>query len=140
LTAEAIRDGWSHTGDLGPADADGFITLVDRKKDMIITGGENVYPIEAERVLQRHPAVEDCAVIGVGDSRWGEIVLAVVVTRDGAGADAAELIDYTRGLIAHFKCPTWVEFVGTLPRKATGKLLKRSLSKQLPGATTAASR
>ena len=130
-TAEAIRDGWFHTGDLGVADADGFVTLVDRIKDLIITGGENVYPIEVERVLQRHPAVEDCAVIGVGDQEWGETVLAVVVAK--AEVTPAELIDFTRGQIAHFKCPTRVELVDVLPRNATGKLLKRSLREQYSG-------
>ena len=113
------------------ADADGFVTLVDRIKDLIITGGENVYPIEVERVLQRHPAVEDCAVIGVGDQEWGETVLAVVVAK--AEVTPAELIDFTRGQIAHFKCPTRVELVDVLPRNATGKLLKRSLREQYSG-------
>ena len=130
-TAEAIRNGWFHTGDLGVADADGFVTLVDRIKDLIITGGENVYPIEVERVLQRHPAVEDSAVIGVGDREWGETVLAVVVAK--GEVTPAELIDFCRTQIAHFKCPTRVELVDVLPRNATGKLLKRTLRERYSG-------
>jgi fatty-acyl-CoA synthase len=132
-TAEAMRGGWFHTGDLGRADEDGFITLVDRKKDMIISGGENVYPIEVEQVLYRHPDVGDVAVIGVPDDRWGETVVAVVVPAEGAASDADELIGYTRERIAHFKCPRRVEFVDELPRTATGKVLKRELRQQLVG-------
>jgi fatty-acyl-CoA synthase len=132
-TAEAMRGGWFHTGDLGRADEDGFITLVDRKKDMIISGGENVYPIEVEQVLYRHPDVGDVAVIGVPDDRWGETVVAVVVPAEGAASDADELIGYTRERIAHFKCPRRVEFVEELPRNATGKVLKRELRLQLVG-------
>ncbi|NCL74092.1 long-chain-fatty-acid--CoA ligase [Rhodococcus sp. YH1] len=131
-TAEATRGGWFHTGDLGRADADGFITLVDRKKDMIISGGENVYPIEVEQVLYRHPAVSEVAVIGVPDEKWGETVVAVVVP-EGDGIDEAELIDYTRNRIAHFKCPRRVVFVEELPYTATGKLLKRTLREQFTG-------
>jgi len=132
-TAEAMRGGWFHTGDLGRSDEDGFITLVDRKKDMIISGGENVYPIEVEQVLYRHPDVADVAVIGVPDQRWGETVVAVVVTAQGATPDADELIRHTRERIAHFKCPRRVEFVEELPRNATGKVLKRELRQQLAG-------
>ena len=98
---------------------------------MIITGGENVYPIEVERVLQRHPAVEDCAVIGVGDQEWGETVLAVVVAK--GEVTPAELINFAPHPIAHFKCPTRVELVDVLPRNATGKLLKRTLREQYSG-------
>ena len=100
-TAEALRDGWFRSGDLGVRDAEGFVTLVDRKKDMIITGGENVYPIEVEQVLHRHPAIADVAVVGVGDPQWGETVLAVVVA--SGEIDPAEVIAYARERIAHFK-------------------------------------
>jgi fatty-acyl-CoA synthase len=139
-TAEAMRGGWFHSGDLGRADADGFITLVDRKKDMIISGGENVYPIEVEQVLYRHPDVADVAVIGAPDERWGEVVVAVVVPATGTTPDGDELIRYTREHIAHFKCPRRVEFVEELPRTATGKVLKRELRGQYSGSTQAVHR
>ncbi|QTJ70665.1 long-chain fatty acid--CoA ligase (plasmid) [Rhodococcus sp. ZPP] len=131
-TAEATRGGWFHTGDLGRADAEGFITLVDRKKDMIISGGENVYPIEVEQVLYRHPAVSEVAVIGVPDEKWGETVVAVVVS-EGDSIDETELIDYARARIAHFKCPRRVVFVEELPYTATGKILKRKLRERITG-------
>ena len=132
-TAQALRGGWFHSGDLGRADEDGFVTLVDRKKDMIISGGENVYPIEVEQVLYRHPDVADVAVIGAPDERWGETVVAVVVPAQGSSPEAAELISYTREQIAHFKCPRRVEFTDELPRTATGKLLKRELRQLYAG-------
>jgi fatty-acyl-CoA synthase len=134
-TAEAFRGGWFHTGDLARADADGFVTLVDRKKDMIISGGENVYPIEVEQALYAHEAVADVAVIGVPDQRWGETVLAVVVRSGGPDdtVQADKLIAHTRDRIAHFKCPSRVEFVDELPRNATGKLLKRELRERFTG-------
>jgi fatty-acyl-CoA synthase len=132
-TAEAMRGGWFHTGDLGRADGDGFVTLVDRKKDMIITGGENVYPIEVEQVLFRHPGVADVAVVGVPDDRWGETVVAVVVAAGGERVGPDELIGFTRDRIAHFKCPRRVEFLDELPRTATGKILKRELRRDLTG-------
>ncbi|GAB2864339.1 acyl-CoA synthetase [Nocardioides pacificus] len=132
-TAEAFRGGWFHTGDLGRMDAEGFITLVDRKKDMIITGGENVYPIEVEQVLYRHPAVREVAVVGVPDVRWGETPVATVALQDGAEPTAEDLIAYTRERLAHFKCPTRIEFVAELPRTATGKVLKTVLRQQHGG-------
>jgi fatty-acyl-CoA synthase len=137
-TAEVLSDdGWFHSGDLGFADAEGFVTLVDRKKDMIITGGENVYPVEVEQVLHRHPGVADVAVIGVGDATWGETVVAVVV---GEGLDPDEVIAFARERIAHFKAPRRVEVVDELPRNATGKLLKRVLREQYAGQAEAVSR
>ncbi|MCF6506400.1 long-chain fatty acid--CoA ligase [Blastococcus sp. MG754426] len=132
-TAEAFRGGWFHTGDLGRMDGEGFITLVDRKKDMIISGGENVYPIEVEQVLYRHDAIREVAVVGVPDDRWGETPVAVVALQDGAGTTAEELIAYARERLAHFKCPTRVEFVPELPRNATGKVLKTVLRQQHGG-------
>lgn len=151
-TAEAFRGGWFHTGDLGRMDAQGFITLVDRKKDMIISGGENVYPIEVEQVIYRHPGVEEAAVVGIPDERWGELVVAVVVRRmaAGDGGDAAgdataeltagELLEFCRERLSHFKCPRRVEFVEALPRNATGKVLKTELRSQVGGVASAVSR
>jgi len=134
-TAEAFRNGWFHTGDLGRIDEDGFITLVDRKKDMIITGGENVYPVEVENVLYRHDAVTEAAVIGLPDEKWGESVTAIVALAPGAAASADDLIAFTRDRIAHFKCPRRVEFTEALPRNATGKILKTELRRQYGGST-----
>jgi fatty-acyl-CoA synthase len=131
-TAEAMRGGWFHSGDLGVEDAEGFVTLVDRKKDMIITGGENVYPVEVEQVLHRHPGIADVAVIGVGEETWGETVVAVVVAED-ATLDRREVIAFARERIAHFKAPRHVEVVDELPRNATGKLLKRVLRERFSG-------
>ena len=126
--------GWFHTGDLGRMDAEGFITLVDRKKDMIISGGENVYPIEVEQVLFRHPAVLDAAVIGGKDSKWGERVVAIVVADPATQAPSAEeIVAWCRERLAHFKCPRDVHFVAELPRNATGKLLKTELRAQFTG-------
>lgn len=139
-TAEAIRDGWFYTGDLGRFDAENFLTLVDRKKDMIITGGENVYPIEVEQAMHRHDDVIDVAVIGVPSERWGETVKAIVVARPDATIDPAALIAWTRERLAGFKCPTSVEVVGELPRNATGKILKRTLREQFTGSGAAMTR
>ena len=126
-TAKVIVDGWFHTGDLATVDEHGYINLVDRAKDMIITGGENVSSIEVEDVLYGHPAVLEAAVIGVPSERWGETPLAVVVLREGAAATAEEIIAHCRDRMAHFKAPTRVEFVAALPRTATGKLKKFEL-------------
>jgi acyl-CoA synthetase (AMP-forming)/AMP-acid ligase II len=126
-TASTISDGWLHTGDAGYFDSDGFLYIHDRMKDMIISGGENIYPAEVENALFGHPAIADVAVIGVPDDQWGEAVQAVVVLRAGAAVSAEELITYCRGLIAHYKAPRSVEFVESLPRNASGKLLKRVL-------------
>ncbi len=140
-TAEVMRDRWFHSGDLGVRDEQGFVTLVDRKKDMIITGGENVYPVEVEQVLHRHPGIADVAVIGIGDPQWGESVLAVVVPADPeAPPDAEEVIAFAREHVAHFKAPRKVEIVEELPRNATGKLLKRVLRERFAGSAAAVSR
>ena len=132
-TAEAFRSGWFHTGDLGRVDSEGYITLVDRKKDMIISGGENVYPIEVEQVLCRHPAIREVAVVGIPHDRWGETPIAVAALHDGEQVADDELIAYVRERMAHFKCPTRVEFVRELPRNATGKVLKTTLRAQFGG-------
>jgi acyl-CoA synthetase (AMP-forming)/AMP-acid ligase II len=126
-TATTIRDGWLHTGDAGYFDEDGYLYVYDRLKDMIISGGENVYPAEVESVLFGHPAVADVAVIGVPDERWGEAVKAIVVRKPGGEVDGAELIAYARERIAHYKAPKSVDFVEALPRNPSGKILKRVL-------------
>jgi acyl-CoA synthetase (AMP-forming)/AMP-acid ligase II len=123
-TAEAIRDGWFYSGDGGSFDAEGYLTISDRKKDVIITGGENVSSIEIEDVLFSHPAVAEVAVIGVPHEKWGETVKALVVLAPGSSADERELIEHCRARIAHYKCPTSVEFRSELSRTATGKLQK----------------
>jgi acyl-CoA synthetase (AMP-forming)/AMP-acid ligase II len=125
-TAKAIVDGWFHTGDGGYADG-AFTVIADRKKDVIITGGENVSSIEVEDCLFQHPAVLETAVIGVPDEKWGETIKALVVLRPGQQATEGDLIDFCRGRMAHFKCPTSVEFREALSRTATGKLQKFKL-------------
>ncbi|MBC7521519.1 MAG: long-chain-fatty-acid--CoA ligase [Sandarakinorhabdus sp.] len=124
-TAAALVDGWYRTGDAGFVDADGYLTLFDRVKDMIVSGGENIYPAEVENALHEHPGVLDCAVIGVPDARWGEAVKAVVVRRGDVTADA--IIDFARTRIAGFKVPKSVDFIDVLPRNASGKILKKDL-------------
>jgi acyl-CoA synthetase (AMP-forming)/AMP-acid ligase II len=123
MTTAALADGWLHTGDVGRLDSDGRLTITDRKKDIIITGGENVSATEVENRLLTHPAVADAAVIAVPDARWGETVKAIVIL-SGEVVTKADLIAHCRAGLAHFKCPTSVEFVDTLPRTATGKLQK----------------
>ncbi|WP_033289258.1 acyl-CoA synthetase [Amycolatopsis jejuensis] len=126
-TAAAIRDGWMHTGDAGYMDAAGYVFVVDRIKDMIITGGENVYSAEVENALARHPAVASCTVIGVPDPDWGERVHAVVVLTPDAQVTADELRAYCKEFIAGYKSPRSVEFVDALPVSGAGKILKREL-------------
>ncbi|MDV8077347.1 long-chain-fatty-acid--CoA ligase [Rhodococcus sp. IEGM 1370] len=126
-TAAAVRDGWMHTGDVGYLDADGFLFVVDRLKDMIITGGENVYSAEVESALSLHPSVLACAVIGVPDGEWGERVHACVVLAEGFSPDVEELRDHTRTLVAGYKTPRTIEFVTALPMSGAGKILKREL-------------
>ena len=139
-TAEAFRTGWFHTGDLAHVDEEGYYTLVDRKKDMVITGGENVYPIEVEQVIYEHPDVVEVAVIGAPDETWGEIVVAAVVRREGSTLTEDELMAWTRERIAKFKSPKGIRFVDALPRTATGKVLKRVLRSDWTGATGQVSR
>jgi acyl-CoA synthetase (AMP-forming)/AMP-acid ligase II len=127
-TAEAITsDGWLRTGDMGRVDRDGFVFVEDRLKDMIISGGENIYSVEVERVIAEHPAVTDVAVIGIPDDRWGESVRAVVVLRPGAQVSEQDLISWCRERLAAYKCPRTVDFIDALPRNPTGKVLKRDL-------------
>jgi acyl-CoA synthetase (AMP-forming)/AMP-acid ligase II len=120
-------DGWFRTGDIGRIDADGFVYVEDRLKDMIISGGENIYSPEVERVLSEHPAVLECAVVGVPDERWGESVRAYVALRPGTTATEADIVEFCRDRLAHYKCPTSVAFLDALPRNPTGKILKRDL-------------
>jgi acyl-CoA synthetase (AMP-forming)/AMP-acid ligase II len=126
-TEAALRGGWMHTGDAGRMDADGYVYVVDRIKDMIITGGENVYSTEVENAIAAYPAVANCAVIGVPDEHWGERVHAVVVLTPGADATAEEVREHVKTLIAGYKAPRTVEFVDALPVSPAGKILKREL-------------
>jgi acyl-CoA synthetase (AMP-forming)/AMP-acid ligase II len=126
-TAETIRDGWLHTGDIGHLDEEGYLHITDRKKDMIISGGFNVYPSEVEQVLWTHPAVLDCAVIGVPDDMWGEAVKAVVELKPGASATPAELISLCKEKLGSVKAPKSVSFIDSLPRSAVGKVLKKEI-------------
>jgi acyl-CoA synthetase (AMP-forming)/AMP-acid ligase II len=129
-TAEVItEDSWLRTGDIGRVDDDGFVFVEDRLKDMIISGGENIYSVEVERVMAEHPAVMEVAVIGIPDDRWGETVRAVVALRPGAEATEEELISWCRERSAAYKCPKAVDFIDALPRNPTGKILKRDLRK-----------
>jgi len=127
-TAAALTpDGWLRTGDGGYVDEAGYLFLTDRIKDMIVSGGENVYPVEVEEALAQHPAVAEVAVIGVPHERWGETVKALVVCRDGAQVDAEELVAFARGRLAGYKLPRALAFVDALPRTPSGKVLKREL-------------
>ena len=130
-TADAITpDGWLRTGDAAYRDADGFIYLYDRIKDMIISGGENIYPAEIENALLSHPGVLEAAVIGVPHERWGETPRAIVVHRPGHAPGEEELIAFARTRLARYKCPTSVLFAESLPRNASGKILKRELARR----------
>jgi acyl-CoA synthetase (AMP-forming)/AMP-acid ligase II len=126
-TEVALRDGWFHTGDGGSIDTEGYLTIADRKKDVIISGGENVSSIEIEDCIFSHPAVAEVAVIGVPHDKWGETVTALVVVADGATVTEVEIIEHCRERLAHYKCPTSVEFRDELARTATGKLQKFKL-------------
>jgi len=132
-TATAFRNGWFHTGDIGYRDADGFYFIVDRKSDMIIRGGENIYPREIDEVLYQHPSVAAAAAVGVPDDLYGEEVAAVIVLRDGAKVSDQDVIDFCKARLADFKCPKTVHFVPDIPKGPTGKLLKRELVRMLKG-------
>jgi acyl-CoA synthetase (AMP-forming)/AMP-acid ligase II len=126
-TAETIIDGWLHTGDIGHLDAGGRLHITDRKKDMIISGGFNVYPSEVEQVIWAHPAVRDCAVIGIPDEKWGEAVKAVVELNADQGVSGEELIALCKQKLGSVKAPKTVDFVAALPRSPVGKVLKKDL-------------
>jgi acyl-CoA synthetase (AMP-forming)/AMP-acid ligase II len=127
VTAAALRDGWMFTGDGARMDDDGYVFIVDRIKDMIVTGGENVYSAEVENVILQMPEVSACAVIGVPDEQWGERVHAVIVLRPDRGLEADAVVAYCKGLIGGYKCPRSIEFRDALPMSAAGKLLKYQL-------------
>lgn len=129
-TREALRDGWLHTGDLATMDREGFFYIVDRMKDMIVSGGENIYPRELEEVLMGHPAIADVAVVGIPDPDWGEAVKAFVVLREGRAIKAQELIDFCKKSLASYKKPKAVAFVPSIPRNPSGKALKRILKEK----------
>ena len=127
-TASALLpDGFFRTGDAGYLDEDGYLYIHDRVKDMIISGGENIYPAEIENVLMSHPQVSDCAVIGVPDEKWGETPKGVVVLVEGADVSDGELIDFCRERLAHYKCPKSIDRQDVIPRNLSGKILKRDL-------------
>ena len=134
-TQASFTDGWFHTGDVGRWDAEGYLYIVDRKKDMILTGGENVYPREVEEVLYRHPAVGEAAVIGAPDPKWGEKVVAVIAARAGHDVTGADLVAFCREEIASYKKPRHVVFVDALPKNASGKVLKRELRDAIAAGT-----
>jgi acyl-CoA synthetase (AMP-forming)/AMP-acid ligase II len=126
-TRKAIRDGWLYTGDMAIIDQEGYVTIVDRKKDMIVSGGENVYSTEVEHVLYKNPTVLEAAVVGVPDEKWGEAVKAVVVLKPGQIATGKEIIDFCREHLAHYKNPKSVDFVDSLPRTGSGKIHKKCI-------------
>jgi long-chain acyl-CoA synthetase len=131
--AAAFRDGWFHTGDVGRVDEEGYLFLLDRKKDMIITGGENVYSSEVEAVIYQHPKVHECAVVGVPDDRYGEALLAAVVPAPGNTLTADELIEHCRGKIGGYKIPRRIAILDALPKSAMGKILKTELRRTYSG-------
>jgi acyl-CoA synthetase (AMP-forming)/AMP-acid ligase II len=129
-TAATVRNGWLHTGDAGYLDADGYLYIHDRVKDMIVTGGENVYPAEVENALFGHPCIADVAVVGVPDEKWGEAVKAIVVLKKGSELDAAGILAFARERIAAYKLPKSIDVIDALPRNASGKVLRRELREQ----------
>ena len=130
-TARTIQDGWFYTGDLVRRDSEGYFYVVGRKKDMYISGGENVYPPEVEQVLRSHPAIGEAAVIGVPDSRWGEVGKAFVTLENGAECNAEEILAYCLGNLAKYKVPKYIEFIAELPKGESGKILKLKLPRTL---------
>jgi O-succinylbenzoic acid--CoA ligase len=129
-SARALRDGWLHTGDIGYVDDEGYLYVLDRRDDLIVSGGENISPAEIEAVLQSHPAVAEAGVWGVVDVRWGQVPVAAVVLRDGLATTPDLLIEYCRGRLATYKVPSRIEFAEALPRNAAGKLLRSELRRR----------
>jgi fatty-acyl-CoA synthase len=129
-TAEVMRGGWFHTGDMATMDENGYILIVDRKKDIIVSGGENISSLEVEKAMCAHPAIYEVAVIPVPDPRWGEVPKALVALKPGTQATEQEILDYTRSRLSHYKCPRSIEFMDTLPKTGTGKILKKELRKK----------
>jgi fatty-acyl-CoA synthase len=129
-SAEALRGGWFHTGDMATVNEDGYLLVVDRKKDIIVSGGENISSLELERAILGHPAILEAGVIPVPDEKWGEVPKALVVLKPNAAVTESELIAFCRARLAHYKCPRSFEFVTSLPKTATGKILKKDLRKK----------
>jgi fatty-acyl-CoA synthase len=132
-SAAALRGGWFHTGDMATLDEKGYLLIVDRKKDIIVSGGENISSLELEKLILAHPAVLEAGVIPVPDAKWGEVPRALVVLRPNMAVTEGELIEFCRSHLAHYKCPRSFEFVGSLPKTATGKILKKELRKRYAG-------
>lgn len=128
-TAETLRGGWVHTGDLGVMDEKGYVYILDRAKDMIISGGENIYSLEIENVLLRNEKIIEAAVVGVPDDRWGEMVKAYIVLRPTVTMDKDEVVNFCQEHLASYKKPRFVEFVDSLPKNSLGKTLKKDLRK-----------
>jgi fatty-acyl-CoA synthase len=126
-TAEVMRGGWFHTGDMATLNEDGYFLIVDRKKDIIVSGGENISSLELEKAILAHPAILEAGVIPVPDEKWGEVPKALVVLKSNATATESELIDFCRTRLAHYKCPRSFEFVDSLPKTGTGKILKKDI-------------
>jgi len=135
-TLTAMDGGWFHTGDLATMDDDRYVLIVDRKKDIIVSGGENISSLEVEKVLVAHPAVYEAVVIPIPDAKWGEVPKALVVRKPDANVTGPELVEFCRSRLAHYKCPQSVDFLDSFPKTGTGKILKRELRK-LYGAGTA---
>jgi len=129
-SAEALRGGWFHTGDMATVDQDGCFLIVDRKKDIIVSGGENISSLELEKVLLAHPAVLEACVIPVPDQKWGEVARALIVLKPDTKLTEAELLEFSRSHLAHYKCPRAVDFVESLPKTGTGKILKKDLRRK----------
>jgi fatty-acyl-CoA synthase len=129
-SAQALRGGWFHTGDMATINEDGYVLIVDRAKDIIVSGGENISSLELEKTLAAFPAVYEAAVIPVPDEKWGEVPKALVVLKPGAEATENELLEFCRSRIAHYKCPRSVEFLEALPKTGTGKILKKDLRRK----------
>jgi len=128
-TAKSVTGGWVHTGDAGYVDAEGYLYLKDRIKDMVVSGGENIYPVEVENAIAHHPAVVDVAVIGVPNEKYGESLLAFVVLGDGASLSVADMVKFCRDKIAGYKIPRQLEIIAEMPRNPSGKILKKELRK-----------
>src|SRR5205085_10512970 len=129
-TEKVFRGGWFHTGDLATIDENGYLLIVDREKDIIISGGENISSLEVEKALAANPNVYEAAVIPVPDATWGEVPMALVVLKPGTRTTEGELLEFCRSRLAHYKCPRSVEFLESLPKTGTGKFLKRELRKK----------
>jgi fatty-acyl-CoA synthase len=129
-SAEVLRGGWFHTGDMATLDKDGYFLIVDRKKDIIVSGGENISSLELEKTILAHPAVLEAGVIPVPDEKWGEVPKALIVLKPNASVTEAELIEFSRSRLAHYKCPRSIDFVDSLPKTGTGKILKKDIRKK----------